>query len=280
MSFKKILFSCALTFAASASGLNVDYISKDIITLRKQGNNRFVELANSRVEKTKMNVQITHQDGAVEKYNVAIGQSEKRKNKELLELRLNKAQALVGLKRHQLHKAFVENGRVRIPVEVAKNVMAPSIKNDLKHLLKNLDRNINSSDIKTHIKTVKIDCKRRSSLTLKCTTLSKISASVDSAKKSEVQQLIGHLSDLKKEMASDLSVKYDMDGYREFLNKSERLIKDSLKTIKSKNIVTTLLDTKQLIIDERLESYEYTAIRAQSIVKFVDRILVKLSKAS
>jgi hypothetical protein len=263
-----------------ASGLNINYVSKDTITLQKKGKSHYVEIANSRVEQTKMKVKITHQDGQVEQYKVQVDRDDKRKKNELLELKVNSKQATLGLKRQGHYKILLQNGKLRVPTNVASKVMGPTLSKDIKHLVRNLDKNVSASDIKTRVESVKISCKKRSSKRLVCTTFSKVNAEIDRSKKTSIGKLVGHLKDLRKEMSSNLNVKYDMEGYREFLDKSEKLVKTSLKSIKSKSVISKLLDTKQLIIDERIESYEYTAIRAKSIVSFVNKVLKELGQTS
>lgn len=280
MHIKKLLLSSIFTFGAMASGMNINYISKDIITLQKKGSSHFVEINNSRVEQTKMKVKITHQDGKVEQYKVKVDRDDKRKRNELLELKINKQQASLGLKRQGHYKVLVQNGKLRVSKKVAQKVLGPTLGKDIKHLVKNLDRNISSQDIKTRVESVKMSCKKRSSKRIVCTTFSKVNAKIDRSKKTSIGKLVGHLKDLRKEMSSNLNIKYDMDGYREFLDKSEKLVKSSLKNIKSRRVISKLLDTKQLIIDERIESYEYTAIRAKSIVSFVDKVLKELGQMS
>jgi len=280
MPIKKLFLSSIITLGAFASGLNINYVSKDTITLKKQGKSKFVEIANSRVERTKMNVVIRHEDGAVENYKVKVDRDDKRKSKELLELKLNQEQVRIGLRRHRMHKGLVTNSKIRIPHTVAKKVLKTSLNKDVKHLVRNLDRNVHSSDIKTKVRSVKMECHKISSKTITCTTFSKVDAKVTNQKKTNIGLLVGHLNDLRKEMSSDMGIKYDMDGYREFLDKSEKLIKKSLKNVTSRKIVARLINTKQLIIDERIESYEYTAIRAKSIVSFVDKVLKGLGQNS
>lgn len=280
MSFKKLLLSSFITVGALATGLNINYTSKDIITLKKQKNSYFLEIANSRVERTNMKVRITHQDGKTESYAVKVDRDDKRRRSELLELKLNKKQALIGLKRLGKFNIPLKNGRVLVPRKVAQKIMTSSLERDMNHLVKNLDKNIVLSNVVTKVRSVDMSCKNRSKGYIVCTTKSKVESKIKSDNKSNISALVGHLMDLKKEMKENIAVKYDMDGYREFLDKSELLLKKTLNTVKSKRITRKLIETKQLIIDERIESYEYTAIRAKSIITFVDKVLKGLGQLS
>lgn len=275
MTFKLLVISSIFTSAALASDINFDYKTKEVFSLAKRGET-LKEINHSRVEQSRASVTLKHQ-GKIqkeEKYNVQISKEDKGPKRAKLSLKLNNSLVTIQFGNNKV-STRIKNDKIKLSSEQTSKLIKSALEQDIKYLVRGIDKNISSDEISTSLKKFNFHCENIKSHITSCYLEASSSTLVD-RNRNPLDKLKGHFSDLRKEMVSNISVNYDIEGYREFLNKSEEILKKSLKATKKQDIVKELISLKQIIVDERIDSYEYTAIRAKSIVSFVDNFLTKL----
>lgn len=259
-----------LTLSAYANIKKFDFKADHTFTLYSKGHGKYVEYKNTRLSKGLLNIDLDV-SGTKESHVVKLGLKDFRNDDNLL-----KAE---GLKNNNVVALDYAKGQTKVRLGSSSNLnnqMRNLIQSNLKKTLRSIDGDIKLSDFQTRINNESIKCdKSRNYLVCNMTAQLK-GERVES--NSKLGELVGHLFDLKKEMKSNSSTNYDIEGYREFLTKAEKILDKSLKSSskKQKRVKDSLMIVKDLLINERIDSYEYTAIRSQSIVNFVDILLTKI----
>lgn len=252
----------------ASAKLEAQYNFKSTIDLKKY-NEKFVEMTNSRSVVGDLNITLNHTNSKSESYNVKIKTSDIQMmtpfsiNIKKNSLLIGSAEALLLKKNHsrtELAKAF-----------------GSEIKRELIQILTKIDSNILTANNEISIKNINFSCKSINTSNKECHLGGQVSLISKSLieKDDDLSVLVKHLTDVKTEMSKSGS-DYDIGGYREFLDKCESLVKNalnSLHTDKKNSKVQALVEVRRMIVNERVDSYEYTAIRAKSIVGFVDTII-------
>ena len=259
-----------LTLSTFASIKNFDYKADHTFTLYSKGADKYVEYKNTRLSQGQINIDL-EVSGQVESHVVKLGLKDFKPDDNLLKathLSKDKTVALdyaASKTKLRMGSASYLNDRLRM-----------LINSNIDKTLKSIDSEIRLTDFNTKVKAESLKCDKSRNY-LVCKVTSNISGK-RTQENSKMKELVGHLFELKKEMTANSSTNYDIEGYREFLTKAEKILDESLKseTHNKNKMKKTLMNLKDLLINERIDSYEYTAIRSQSIVTFVDLLLTKI----
>ncbi len=259
-----------LTLSTFASIKNFDYRADHTFTLYSKGADKYVEYKNTRLSKGQINIDL-EVSGRLESHVVKLGLKDFKADDNLLRAtHLNKDKTVAldyaeSKTKLKVGSSSYLNDRLRM-----------LINSNIDKTLKSIDGEIRLTDFKTRVKAEILKCNKSRNY-LVCKVSSNVSGE-RTQKNSKMKELLGHLFELKKEMIANSSTNYDIEGYREFLTKAEKILDESLKleTHNKNNMKKTLMSLKDLLINERIDSYEYTAIRSQSIVTFVDLLLKKI----
>lgn len=252
----------------ASAKLEAQYNFKSTIDLKKY-NEKFVEMTNSRSVIGNLNITLNHTNAKSENYNVKIKTSDIEKMSPFsINIKKNSLQIGSG------DTLALKNNYSR--PELAK-AFGTEIKRELIQILSKIDSNVLTASNEISIKDISFNCKNINVSNKECYLEGQVSLVSNSIKEKDddLSVLVKHLTDVKMEMTKSGS-DYDIGGYREFLDKCESLVKNALNsfnTDKKNAKVHALVEVRRMIVNERVDSYEYTAIRAKSIVGFVDTII-------
>jgi hypothetical protein len=247
----KVLISLAFVSSVAAASLELNYETKEIVRLELDNKSgELKEVPFSRVQNSNMRVSFNHDKNKSETHLIQLEKEDRRVIDQPL-------------------KGLPSNLELELNV---KSQMAQGLRKDVAHLMSGLSAK-NQSDYKIYIDELKVLCHKRSELTRLCDVRAKIKGEIQSHKVGDVDGLRRIFADLKKEMVSYDSLTYDIDGYLEFLTTSEILLKNIIAKTSDKKIIETMVIVKEMIVNERIDSYEYTAIRSKSVVNFVNKVL-------
>ncbi len=267
----KNFFSILLMVSSLHSYATISEFKFDVnysFTLYPDGANNYVEYKNTRLSKGVLDVELNI-GKQKESHTVKLGMNDLNKNNDLLKISSNKSRAklLFKGKKHniELKKVYQSPAAIRSLGDM-----------DLLKTLQNIDKDLSLKKFSHKLVKNTLVCNPSRKYVLCEVNLAYQGTKKET--KSKISELKGHLHDLKDEMALNASENYDIQGYREFLNKAENLLDESLKS--SKNALQDkkekLLTIKDLLINERIDSYEYTAIRSKSIANFVNLLISKI----
>ncbi len=248
--------------AFASSQIKAKYEVKSFIDLKKYNSN-FIEMSDSRAVKGDLDINLIHSDKKSEKYKVKIGSSDLRSpdllriSKDYLSVASSKASIKYKSKYSQTEALALHEA---------------SLKRDVFQLIKSLDKNVTLKNTKLKVTDIDFSCVDVNSRNKECILNGTVLVDAQKHAVDNITLLKNHLNDLKIEMVKSKS-DYDIQGYREFLDKCEKLVKEVLNGNEAKVTQNSLVEVRRKIIDERVDSYEYTAIRSVSIAKFVDEIL-------
>ena len=232
-------------------------------TLYPEGKTGFVEYKNTRLSKGTLDVDLIIASQK-ESHQVKLGVKDLKRPTNLLKINKKKSRLSFMGKSHKLSL----NKVYKTP-----NSFKKLGEDDLSITLKNIDKDIALKTFERKLIKDSLIC-RPSKKYLLC----EVNLTYQGSKKqnkTKLSELKGHLFDLKNEMSNNTLENYDIQGYREFLTKAESLLDESLNT-KVSNKKDKLLAVKDLLINERIDSYEYTAIRSKSISEFVNLLISKI----
>ena len=259
------------TFCALGSVQSFKYDVKHTFTLYPKGSGFFSEFKNTRLSKGLLNIDLKVK-GQSETHLVNLGLKDFKKSSSLLKANIEKNKKVVSVSLDQSKLRL----RLDSPSRLNK-AMRTYVLSNLNNTLTSIDQDLSVGAFKTAIKSESLKCSPNRNYLI-CELRSVVEGETQQ-KGNKFNELIGHLFDLKKEMISSKSTNYDIEGYREFLTKAENLLDKSLKSTSKEDGLkrNKLLMVKDLLINERIDSYEYTAIRSKSIVDFVDLVLSKMN---
>lgn len=260
-----ILFCTNLIWASAT--LRAEYHFKSSLDLKKY-NESFIELVNSRTVQGNLNITLNHTVSKSESYNVRIKTTDIEKMTPL-SFNIAKNTFNIGANKLVLKDSYTNSE--------LKNAFSEEIKKELTGILSKIDPNVQSAKNEMLIKEITFKCKNINISNKECNLEARVSlvSKNSSTKDNDLVVLVKHLNDVKSEMTKSGS-DYDIGGYREFLDKCESLVKNALNSLhmdKKNTKIQALVEVRRMIINERVDSYEYTAIRAKSIVGFVDTII-------
>ncbi|WP_034732574.1 hypothetical protein [Bacteriovorax sp. Seq25_V] len=262
---KNLLLTTAILFSAQAfasSQIKAKYEVKSYFDLKKY-NSSFVELGDTRAVKGSLDINLIHSDKKSERYQVKIGSSDLRQP-ELLKIK--NGSFTVGSKRSNI------TYKNKYSSAEAYALLESSLKRDVFELIKSLDKNVTLKNTKINVTDLSFSCTDVNVRNKECVATGVVVVVAKKGAVDNISLLKNHLNDLKVEMVKSKE-DYDIQGYREFLDKCEKLVKDVLDGNNGNKKLHSLVEIRRKIINERVDSYEYTAIRSASIAKFVDEIL-------
>lgn len=265
--FKKRYLILTLLFSnlvLAKSGIEASYKFKNIFDLKKYGQ-EFVEVPNSRAVVGRLEISLNHGDdqNKKENFSVKINSNDLNDNSKL---RINSAHKKVSFGKETIKLSN------KYSANETKDLFGASLRRDVLEMLKKIDPNISKSNASIDLSFERFNCQNINSTNKECLLEGSAVVVVNKNSISKVDVLKEQLLELKNEMKkSDFD--YDIIGYRDFLSKCEELVKDIL-TEKSKSKENDrYVEVRRKLINERVDSYEYTAIRAKTIVTFLDDVL-------
>lgn len=262
---KNLLLSTVIIFSAqsfASSQIKAKYEVKSFFDLKKYQSS-FIELNNTRAVRASLDINLIHSDKKNEKYQVKVGSSDLRQP-ELMEIREG--------------KISIGNKKTSIPYKLkyskreAYALLEETLQRDVFELIKSIDKNITKKNTSIKISNIDFVCVDVNSRNKECVATASVLVDAKKSAVDNITLLKNHLNELKIEMVNSKD-DYDIQGYREFLDKCEDLVKGVLDGSITGRKVNSLVEVRRKIINERVDSYEYTAIRSISIAKFVDDIL-------
>ena len=207
------------------------------------------------------------------KSKVSLDQAELRKINNYLKIHKSKGGLKVGHGKKNI--TLTRNGKgqkLELSVSSSKKLLAREVRKDISHIIKGIDQNIDLNKMQLKISRASLSCTSLKSANVTCLMQTRAKAIVKTSENGPKDRLAIHLNDLRSEMKKASGTDYDIEGYREFLTKSEKLVSEVLDS-KNKHNKNALLSLKQMIIDERIDSYEFSAIRSKSVLTFVNKAL-------
>lgn len=261
-----IIFCTTLIWAGAK--LEAEYSFKSTINLKRY-DSKFVEIANSRSTLGDLNIILTHTNSKKEDYSVKITSLD---FDHTTSFSLNSKTNILSYGSKELLNIHTKQSS-----QALTRALATVAKEDLTKLISKIDASSLNVGHRFDVKKISLNCKQINVSNRECEIVGKIKFVADKnlnqkASADDVDILVKHLNEVKSEMTKTAS-DYDINGYREFLDKCESLVKNALNSVHSSNKKEALVEIRRKLISERVDSYEYTAIRSRSIVGFVDTLI-------
>lgn len=271
---KKLFFSLIFATSALASIENIDYRTKHTFSLYKKKDGQYLELRNTRVGSGTLKVSLNLRSN-IEAYNVKLGISDFKKATETLTLKRTDKKTTLGLGGKEVTLKDAKS-MFSLSERDYKQILAGFAESQLAFVLKNVDSETQLKNYNLNVNKSTFSCKESRRYFL-CELTSHITGE-KRAYSSRYTELKSHLTELKKEMTENIKNNYDIEGYREFLTKAELLVDNIINSsvVKSRKKSSELVKVKKMLVDERIDSYEYTAIRSKSILNFVNILMEEL----
>ncbi len=270
---KKLLFGLVFVTCAHASIEKIDYSTTHTFSLYKKGSSFYSELRNTRLGKGQLNITLNLRNNT-ENYSVKLGVNDFKKPNQALTLERSKSGQTLSLGGKKL-RLKSRNTEFKLGSSSVEKILNGHWESQLSHVLKNIDRDTKLKDFSLKLVKSSLSCQQSRQY-----YLCELSSHVKGTKKkyaSGLSELKSHLSDLSVEMKNSITNDYDIQGYRDFLTKAEGLVDGIITSVKSHDAKSSsLAKIKKMLIDERIDSYEYTAIRSQSILNFVNILMKEL----